>query len=82
MKPLIAVDVETFDPNLKDKGDGSCRSRSKLDDDGSRLLCVGTYDGSEARVYIPNTAGWKMNHVIKCSIMQYMTFHGSYVAMM
>ncbi len=58
MKPLIAVDVETFDPNLKDKGDGSCRFRSTTDDDGSRLLCVGTYNGEVAKAYMPNTSEW------------------------
>lgn len=32
----IAIDIETYDPNLKDLGDGSCRH------DG-RILCVGMY---------------------------------------
>ena len=42
MARLIAVDIETFDPNLKDLGDGSCRNPATSDNDGSAMLCVGT----------------------------------------
>lgn len=59
MDRLIAVDVETYDPSLKDTGDGSCRMPGTSDDDGSRLLCVGTYDGSRKKAYIPGTSGWQ-----------------------
>ena len=57
---LVAVDVETYDPNLKTLGDGSCRdSDSPDDDDGSCLLCVGTYDGQRAKAYFPFTSEWQ-----------------------
>lgn len=59
MSRLIAVDVETYDPSLKDTGDGSCRMPGTPDDDGSRLLCVGTYDGERKKAYIPGTSGWQ-----------------------
>lgn len=55
---LIAVDAETYDPFLKDKGDSSCRTPGSSDDDGSTLLCVGTYNGDKAQAYIPNTEKW------------------------
>lgn len=58
MKSIIAVDVETYDPNLKLTGDGSCRDSDSPDDDGSCLLCVGTYNGTEAKAYIPFTPEW------------------------
>jgi len=37
---MIAVDIEAFDPNLSDMGDGSIRG------DGA-ILCVGLYDGKD-----------------------------------
>lgn len=52
---MIAVDIETYDPNLITKGDGSCRAS----DDGSCILCVGTYDGTNAKAYIPGTTNWE-----------------------
>lgn len=52
---LVAVDVETYDPNLKTDGDGSCKHGS----DGSELLVVGTFDGERAKAYFPNTAEWE-----------------------
>lgn len=55
---LLAVDIETFDPNLKTHGDGSCRNSDSPDDDDSCILCVGTYDGEKAKAYIPFTSGW------------------------
>jgi len=56
---LVAVDVETYDPNLKTHGDGSCRSSDTPDDDNSCLLCVGTYDGERAKAYRPFTPEWQ-----------------------
>ena len=58
MKRLVAVDVETYDPNLKTLGDGSCRQSDSPDDDDSCVLCVGTYDGDKAKAYFPFTEGW------------------------
>lgn len=56
---LIAVDVETFDPNLKLTGDGSCRQSDSPDDDDSCVLCVGTFDGERAKAYRPFTSEWQ-----------------------
>lgn len=55
---LIAVDVETYDPNLKTFGDGSCRDSHSSDNDNSCLLCVSIYDGQQAQTFFPFTAGW------------------------
>lgn len=55
---LVSIDIETYDPNLKDKGDGSCRDSDSPDDDGSCILCVGMYDGYKAKVYHPFTSDW------------------------
>lgn len=55
---LVAIDVETYDPNLKTLGDGSCRDSDSPDEDGSCLLCVGTYDGQQAKAYYPFTEEW------------------------
>lgn len=55
---LLAVDIETFDPNLKTHGDGSCRESDSPDDDNSCILCVGVYDGEKAKSYIPFTPEW------------------------
>ena len=52
---LVAVDIETYDPDLHTKGDGSCKHGS----DGSCILCVGTYDGERAKAYIPGTSEWQ-----------------------
>lgn len=41
---MIAIDIETYDPNLKTLGDGSCRK------DG-RILCVGAYGENIERVF-------------------------------
>lgn len=49
---IVAIDVETYDPNLKTLGDGSCRHDGKL-------LCVGTYNGSQAKAYIPGEPDWQ-----------------------
>lgn len=54
----VAIDIETFDPNLKTYGDGSCRSSDTPDDDNSCILCVGTFDGQVAKAYYPFTQGW------------------------
>lgn len=56
---LIAVDVETFDPDLKDYGDGSCCDDTDEHGSTSRLLVVGTYDGERAKAYFPWTAEWQ-----------------------
>lgn len=58
MKKLLAVDIETFDPNLRDFGDGSCRESDSPDDDNSCILCVGTYDGTTKKAYMPFTPEW------------------------
>ena len=55
----VAVDIETFDPNLKINGDGSCRESGSPDDDDSCILCVGTYDGQRAKAYMPFTPEWE-----------------------
>lgn len=55
----VAIDIETFDPNLQQYGDGSCRESGTPDDDHSCILCVGTYDGERAKAYIPFTPEWK-----------------------
>lgn len=55
----VAVDIETFDPNLKIYGDGSCRESGSPDDDDSCILCVGTYDGQRAKAYRPFTYEWE-----------------------
>ena len=55
----VAVDIETFDPNLKINGDGSCRESDSPDDDDSCILCVGTYDGQRAKAYMPFTPEWE-----------------------
>lgn len=44
---MLAIDIETYDPNLSDMGSGCIRK------DGF-ILCVGTYDGKNATVYNPN----------------------------
>ena len=49
---MIALDIETYDPNLKELGDGSIRK------DGE-ILCCGSYNGKKAEAYIPNTSGWQ-----------------------
>lgn len=49
---IVAVDIETYDPNLHTLGDGSCRGDGKL-------LCVGTYNGSVSKAYIPGTPEWQ-----------------------
>lgn len=58
LKKVIALDIETYDPNLHTFGDGSCRTSGSSDDDGSCILCVGTYDGMRAKAYYPFTEGW------------------------
>lgn len=55
---IVAVDIETFDPNLKTHGDGSCRESDSPDDDNSCILCVGVYDGEKAKSYRPFTSEW------------------------
>lgn len=56
---LVAVDVETFDPDLKEYGDGSCADETDLHGSKSRLLCVGTYDGEYKKIYEPWTPEWQ-----------------------
>lgn len=48
---MIAVDIETYDPNLKELGSGCIRC------DGW-ILCVGTYDGHKAKAYVPGDNDW------------------------
>jgi DNA polymerase-1 len=49
---LLAVDIETYDPNLKTMGDGSCRH------DGT-MLCASTYDGATIKGYRFNSEDWE-----------------------
>ena len=44
MRRLIALDIETFDPNLKELGDGSCRM------DGC-ILCCGAHGDGISKVF-------------------------------
>ena len=56
----IAVDVETFDPNLRTNGDGALRSiKDSPDYDGSRLLMCAWHDGREACCCYPGTENWR-----------------------
>ena len=49
---LVAIDIETYDPNLGTLGDGACRNDGKV-------LVVGTYDGERAKAYIPFEKDWQ-----------------------
>ena len=49
---IVAVDIETYDPNLSVMGDGACRG------DGV-MLCASTYDGHEVKGYVYNTEEWQ-----------------------
>lgn len=60
MRPVIAVDVETYDPTLHDLGDGSCAAPLDGEMGTSKLLCVGTFDGEKAEVFIPFTPSWSV----------------------
>lgn len=60
---LVAIDIETYDPNLKTMGDGACRDSNSPDDDGSCILCVGTFDGYKAKAYIPFTEDWSKEFI-------------------
>ena len=55
---LVAVDVETFDPDIQKHGDGSCADVTDEFGGRSTLLCVGTYDGHTAKAYYPGAPGW------------------------
>ena len=46
MKNLVAVDIETYDPNLKDLGNGAIRK------DG-HIICMSLHDGETTRTFIP-----------------------------
>lgn len=58
MRRLIAVDVETYDPDLHVYGDGSCCDDTDKHGATSRLLCVGTFDGTNSKAYFPFTNEW------------------------
>lgn len=49
---MFAIDIETYDPNLKELGDGSIRH------DGE-ILCCSVYNGKKHEVFFPNTPGWE-----------------------
>ena len=49
---IVAVDIETYDPNLRTMGDGACRG------DG-RMLCASTYDGTAVKGYVFGTHEWQ-----------------------
>lgn len=49
---IIAIDIETYDPNLHTLGDGSCRGDGKV-------LCVGTYNGTVSKAYCPDDNDWQ-----------------------
>lgn len=55
---IVAVDIETYDPDLKDYGDGSCSDETDLHGSQARLLVVGTYDGYQKKAYYPFTSQW------------------------
>lgn len=55
MKKLVAIDIETYDPDLKTDGDGACKKG-----DASCILCIGTYDGEKSKVYFPYHSDWEM----------------------
>lgn len=56
---MIALDIEAYDPNLKDLGDGSIRK------DGC-ILCCGSYNGKKAEVFYPDTPSWnKLKDLLK-----------------
>lgn len=55
---IVAVDVETYDPQLLTKGDGSLRCHDNPDGDLSFLMCVSTWDGEKGKSYIPGGEGW------------------------
>ena len=48
---MIAIDIETYDPNLQELGPGCVRH------DGY-ILCVGTYDGKRSKSYTPEDSDW------------------------
>ena len=57
---VLAVDVETYDPNLKTKGDGALRSfPNSWDYDGSELLMCAWHDGESGECCYPYTDGWE-----------------------
>ena len=49
---IVAIDIETYDPNLHTLGDGSCRGDGKV-------LCVGTYNGTTSKAYCPDDNDWQ-----------------------
>lgn len=49
---MIAIDIEAWDPNLHKLGPGCNRH------DGY-IYCVGTYDGKNAKAYIPGASDWQ-----------------------
>lgn len=49
---MLAIDIETYDPLLHIKGDGSIRK------DGY-ILCAGIYDGKNSKVYMPDDPNWQ-----------------------
>ena len=57
---MLAVDIEAYDPYLKDLGDGSFRK------DGF-VVCVGIYDGSEFHYFVnmatDGTYKWNDNRI-------------------
>ena len=57
---MLAVDIEAYDPNLKDLGDGSFRK------DGF-VVCVGIYDGSQFYYFVnmatDGTYKWNDNRI-------------------
>lgn len=50
---LVAIDIETFDPHLKDHGAIKARGTSCVFGDG-RIIVVGTYDGKQKKSYDGN----------------------------
>ena len=57
---IIAVDVETYDPNLKTRGDGALRSfPNSWDYDESQLLMCAWHDGERGKCCYPYTDDWE-----------------------
>ena len=75
---IMAIDVEAFDPCLKDMGDGALRSRKDSPDhDGSSLLmCAWFYDGHGTACY-PGTARWDILKEMLADASIAKVFHNS-----
>ena len=79
MNRLIAVDIESYDPNLRTDGDGSCRMPGTPDDDGSTMMVVGTFDGEKYTPHYPGTQSWsELESIISDSSIDKVLHNGIY----